>query len=263
MADLWAVLEDTKFFQDLAARYYQEDYQGQLGYSNMGQFLRMAKRAGLERDKLGLDLACGNGRPDLFIIRRNRCNLVGLTASQAGLEVGQHRAERYALESRAAYVLARLNQPLPFAEASFDGVIATEGFEGQAAPDLIYREAGRVLKTGGGLAFFFTLYTEEAIIQEPIERQAGLRSGQADHAALLQQAGFGEIVQADATGELKALASHMKRAYEERGVLAKLRESLGQAVAEDFYAAILRLNRYISTGQVQRRFFAAKKASSV
>lgn len=259
----WKLLEDTKFFQDLAARYFLEDYQGQGGFSDMGQLLRMAKRVGLERDKLGLDLACGNGRPGLFVIRRNRCKLVGLGDSQEALEIGQHRAERYALEAYVSFVRGNLSNGLPFADNTFDGVISSEGFEGHNLAELasLYREVGRVLKPGGGFAFFYRSLEPAGLEQESAEVQQNLRQGQPDHLALLEQVGFGETRAAEVTGELRAMSRRQKSAYEERGVPEKLRASLGPALTDQLYTEMSRLHQQIANNQLHRWFFSAKKLS--
>jgi len=257
----WKLLEETKFFQDLAARYFLEDYQGQGGFTDMGQLLRMAKRAGLERDKLGLDLACGNGRPGLFVIRRNRCKLVGLGNSQEALEIGQHRAERYALEAYASFVRGDLSNALPFADNTFDGVICSEGFEAHnlARLESLYQEVWRVLKPGGGFAFFYRSLEPGGLEEESPEVQQNLQQGQIDHAALLQQSGFSTTRAAEVTGELRAMSRRMKSAYEERGVIEKLRTGLGAVLTDDLYAQMLRLHNQIANNQIHRWFFSTTK----
>lgn len=256
---VWQTVEDTKFFQDLAGRYFLEDYQGQLGFCDMGQLLRMAKRAGLERDKLGLDLGCGNGRPGLFIVRRNRCRLVGLDSVPEALQIGQHRAERYGLENRAAFICADVNQTLPFAPETFDSIISAEGFQFGVNFEQVYLEAHRVLKPDGGFAFYLQVLDEAAIEQEPVELQEDWRRGRVDHAGLLQAAGFTEMQAFEVTGELLGLVRRMKSAYEEPGVLEKLRESIGANLANQFYDEVLRLHRHLSNEQLHRWLFVAKK----
>lgn len=254
------LLEDTKLFQDMAGRYFQEDYQGQLGFSEMGQLLRAAKRAGLERDHLGLDLACGNGRPGLFIVRRNRCNLVGLDASAEALAIGQHRAERYALTDRARFVQSDLNDPLPFDPATFDGVIGVELFDEQARDlENIYHDVYRVLKPGGSFAFYFRVLTDATNTQEATSDLSVWQNQPADHLALLQKAGFTETYSANITWEFGALVARMKRVYEEKGVLDKLREALGPTLANQFYAEVLHLHQQITAEKLQRWLFSAKK----
>ncbi len=254
MAEIWGLLENTKYFQDLAARYFQEDYQGQRGYSDMGQLLRMAKRAGLERDNFGLDLNCGNGRPALFVIRRNRCRLIGLGFEPEALKIGQHRAERYGLENQVAFV-AGSGATLPFAEATFDGVVSSEDFGLLPNFGQIYREAWRVLKPGGSFAFFQIVQAELASSQVVLELEQKL----AGHKTWLEQAGFGEVKAFEVTGELRALLARTKRAYEERGVLSRLRDSFGPELTDQFYNEILRLYRHLENNQIQRWFFSGKK----
>jgi SAM-dependent methyltransferase len=244
-------LEDTKLFQDLAARYFLEDYQGQQGFSDMGQLLRAAKRAGLERDKVGLDLACGNGRPGLFIIRRLRCHLAGLDLSAEALAIGQHRAERYALQDYVKYQQADLNQPLPFAAETFDGAIGVEQFDEQARNlENLYREVWRVLKPGGGFAFYFRVSTQP---DTPWSRPP------AEHSALLQKAGFSQTESFDVTWEFGALLARMQRAYEEKGVLDKLRATLGPDLADSLYNEVQELHNQLNAGGLQRYLFSAKK----
>ena len=61
-----------------------------------------------------------------------------------------------ALEKAAALgiepVQANVEEPLPFADASFDAVVAGELFEHLQFPDALVAEIGRVLRPGGALA---------------------------------------------------------------------------------------------------------------
>ncbi len=253
-SQLWQALEDAKIFQDLAARYFMEDYKGQLGFSNMGHLLRAAKWAGLEKNKIGLDLFCGNGRPGLFIMQRNRCRLAGFDLSINGLKVGQYRADRYGLSEKASFVQGNINQPLPFASRAFDGVLALEGFPKEFSQTKIFREIKRVLKPGGGLAFFqlFTTGENGRANNFPVyDLQTSLK--------LLVEEGFKEIQSFEVTGELKALIPRMKKGFEERGVLERLQDSLGNSITNGLYNEVLELNLKVNQGKLERWFITAKK----
>jgi SAM-dependent methyltransferase len=88
-----------------------------------------------------LDLGCRSGALTRHFLEGNE--VVGLDVDLAALA----KAEALGIEP----VEANVEEPLPFADASFDAVVAGELLEHLQLPDALVAEARRVLRPGGVL----------------------------------------------------------------------------------------------------------------
>ena len=92
-----------------------------------------------------LDLGCGTGR---YVMRALAAGarVTGLDASPGMLDVARRK-----LGDAAKLLQHDLEQPLPFAGASFDVVVSALVLEHIASPAHLFAEAARVLRKGGRL----------------------------------------------------------------------------------------------------------------
>jgi ubiquinone/menaquinone biosynthesis C-methylase UbiE len=127
-----------------------------------------------------LDLGCGTGLVARAIARHS-----GFTGSVAGIDLSPHlvaAAKRLAAEegigARIAFQHGDARQ-LPFADATFDAVVAHTLISHVPAPLAVLKEAARVLKPGSTLAVFDGDYAS-LTFDQPDEARA-----KADDAALV------------------------------------------------------------------------------
>ena len=111
-----------------------------------GDFVFVPERIPLFRAAIGtgmrvLDLGCRSGALTRHFLDGNE--VVGLDVDRAALA----KAEALGIEP----VEADVEQPLPFADASFDAVVAGEVLEHLQLPEALVAEARRVLRPGGVL----------------------------------------------------------------------------------------------------------------
>ena len=97
--------------------------------------------AAIGRGKRVLDLGCRSGALTQHFLDGN--TVVGLDVDAAALE----KAAALGIEP----VQANVEEPLPFADESFDAVVAGELFEHLQFPDALVSEIRRVLRPGGVL----------------------------------------------------------------------------------------------------------------
>jgi SAM-dependent methyltransferase len=111
-----------------------------------GEFVFVPERiplfqAAIGRGKRVLDLGCRSGALTRHFLDGNE--VVGLDVDAAALA----KAEELGIQP----VLANVEEPLPFEDASFDAVVAGELFEHLRFPDALVAEIARVLRPGGVL----------------------------------------------------------------------------------------------------------------
>jgi len=125
---------------DLADRYEQHHRERRAE----GDFVFEPERiplfqAAIGRGKRVLDLGCRSGALTRHFLEGN--DVVGLDVDRAALA----KAEAQGIQ----VVEANVEEPLPFADASFDAVVAGELFEHLQFPDALVAEIRRVLRPGG------------------------------------------------------------------------------------------------------------------
>jgi SAM-dependent methyltransferase len=98
-------------------------------------------QAAIGTDKRVLDLGCRSGALTRHFLEGNE--VVGVDVDRAALA----KAEALGIEP----VEANVEEPLPFADASFDAVVAGELLEHLQLPEALVAEARRVLRPGGVL----------------------------------------------------------------------------------------------------------------
>jgi SAM-dependent methyltransferase len=125
---------------DLSERYEEHHRERR----DEGDFVFVPERipffqAAVGRGRRVLDLGCRSGAFTRHFVEGNE--VVGLDVDRAALE----KAATLGIET----VVADVEQPLPFEDASFDAVVAGELLEHLRFPDALVAETRRVLRPGG------------------------------------------------------------------------------------------------------------------
>lgn len=107
---------------------------------------------GLRPGEHVLDAGCGPGEAALFLARRHRVKVTGVTVSGFELERARGRAEDAGLADTVEFRYGDFAE-LPFPDGSFDAVLALESLQNAADLGQVLRELYRVLRPGGRLAF--------------------------------------------------------------------------------------------------------------
>ncbi len=111
-----------------------------------GDFVFVPERIPFFQEAIGrgrrvLDLGCRSGALTRHFLDGNE--VIGLDVDRVALE----KAAELGIEP----VIANVEEPLPFEDASFDAVVAGELFEHLQFPDALVAETRRVLRPGGVL----------------------------------------------------------------------------------------------------------------
>lgn len=98
-----------------------------------------------------LDVGCGDGQIGRALSKAHGCRVVGIDPTWNQITVARDRSERSASSMPVAQAGA---DRLPFADESFDAVVACLVFEHIREVDSAIGEVARVLRPGGRFSFF-------------------------------------------------------------------------------------------------------------
>ena len=121
-------------------------------YGGLGAVDALARRAGITRASLVLDICAGLGGPARFLASRRGCRVVGVEL-HPGRAAGMQRLSRRVGLGRMVRVVRGDATTLPFGAARFDACVSQEAFLHIADKAAVLREAHRVLVPGGRLVF--------------------------------------------------------------------------------------------------------------
>jgi SAM-dependent methyltransferase len=131
------------------------------------------------------DLACGAGGPGLWIAAHCGASVIGVDPSSAGLAQARKRAEQAGLANRSCYQQGTFAST-GLGHGAADGALSIDAIQYAPGKTEVFREAYRILRPGGRLAF-------SAFEVDP-ERVAGIPvlgvDPVPDYAPLLETAGF-------------------------------------------------------------------------
>jgi ubiquinone/menaquinone biosynthesis C-methylase UbiE len=123
--------------------------------SGKGMFERHFASVVDMRGRRVLDVGCGTGGKAAFYATLDPAMLIALDVSERNVAQARAFGSAERLDARSLFVAAGAER-LPFADASFDLVTATDTFEHFAKPLEVLREMARVLRPGGHVVFYFT-----------------------------------------------------------------------------------------------------------
>jgi SAM-dependent methyltransferase len=145
----------------------------------------MAAHLALDKGSVLVDLACGAGGPGLWVATQCGASLIGVDPSSAGLAEARKRAEQLGF-TRSAHYQQGTFATTGLADGSADGVLSVDAIQYAADKSQVFKEAHRILRPGGRLAF-------SAFEVDP-ERVGGLPvlgvDPVPDYAPLLETTGF-------------------------------------------------------------------------
>ncbi len=143
---------DSPLKQQLRREAYGEDI-GQHSWVTADELQTDISRLGLSCAGRLLDLGCGPGGPLTFVVGQLGCQGWGLDVSAKAIEAGHTRAATLGQESLVKLCVADLNQPLPYANGSFEAVMSLDVILHLQDRLAAFREVARVLVPTGKFLF--------------------------------------------------------------------------------------------------------------
>lgn len=209
-----------------------------------------------------LDIASGSGLTTLRIAQRTGCTVHGIDLHAEGVGAAAASAKELGLADRAHFRLGDAAQPLPFGDATVDGVICTDAINHLRDRSSVLKEWARVLKPGGRLVFTDPIVVTGALTNEEIAVRSSIGfflfvpDGYSQ--ALLADAGFDLVEVADRTENMARTARDWRtaRAARERD----LRRIEGDATFEGQQLFLDVTARLASESRLSRLAFRALRA---
>jgi SAM-dependent methyltransferase len=253
----------TDAYAAVRSEVYDEHF-GQTGWLTADEQDRIIARLDLDADARVLDVACGSGGPSLRLAQRTGCQVVGIDIHTQGIANATAEAGRTGLASRVRFEQHDANEPLPFADASFDAVICVDAINHLADRAAVLGEWTRVLKPGGRLAFTDPITVTGPLTNEEIAIRGSLGfflfvpAGYDEHA--IMAAGLELVAREDATANMAEVAGRWFRARAaHEDALRQLEGDADYEAQQRFYEVASRIAR---EGRLSRFVFLARKPAT-
>jgi SAM-dependent methyltransferase len=170
-------------------------------------------------------------------VRSSGCRLIGIDIHQGGIEAATKAAHEGGIADRASFLFQDAQQPLPFADESFDAVICIDSMNHLFDRGAVFQEWSRVLANGGRF-----LFTDAVVVRGPLRREEVLRRSPAMGEFLftptgwyeqaLADAGFVDVRVEDATSNIVGVAERWHAARER--MKPELRQVEGDEKFDEF-----------------------------
>jgi ubiquinone/menaquinone biosynthesis C-methylase UbiE len=217
---------------------------GHISFVTLQQIQRMATELRLNPGDTFVDLGCGMAGPAFWMAKETKANLVGVDASQVGIEQATARAERLKLSDQVRFVVGN------FAEtgldpASADGVMSEDAIQYARDKQAVMVEAARILRPGGTFVFtVFELDPERAAVA-PVFGEDVVD----DYRPLLESAGFKVEDYEEVSGWPEPMTAAYSAVVDARGTLT---EEMGEAPVG---ALVMEMSMTLEAKQYKRRVF--------
>jgi SAM-dependent methyltransferase len=162
---------DSPLGHQLRREAYGEDI-GQHSWLTADELQDDISRVKLSRTSRFLDLGCGPGGPLTFVVRHVGCQGSGIDVSATAIAAGRARAVSLGVDGLVRLREADLNQPIPFANGSFDVVMSLDVILHLRDRLSMFREVARVLIPAGKFLFTDAGVITGAISDEEIRLRA-------------------------------------------------------------------------------------------
>lgn len=136
---------------------------GQNSWTTAEEYERFASWLGVDSRAHVLEVACGSGGPARHLAATTGCRVTGIDANLHGASEALRGARAVGLDRLATFAVADANSTLPFAQASFGGIVCIDAMNHFVDRRRVLSEWRRVLRPGGKAVF-----TDPVVVSGPV-----------------------------------------------------------------------------------------------
>jgi SAM-dependent methyltransferase len=206
-AQVWSLLAHEWTGTPDARKTFGEDI-GQRGWLTAAEWRRFLGWAGLARDRLLLDIACGNGGPAVYAATETGCEVIGVDRDSHAIAMADRLAKERRIEGCVHFVEADACLRLPFRDASVDAITCVDAIHRFPDRAAVLAEWRRVLRPGGHLIYTDPVVLTGAVSHAELAARSpdGMVTPPEMNQELLASAGFDVIRCDDTTDSVATLA---------------------------------------------------------
>jgi SAM-dependent methyltransferase len=229
---------------------YGEDL-GQTSWMTAQEWLALTDLLRVTQSSDVLEVGSGSGGPAVYLGLARGCRITGVDLNEHGVRNATRLAEARGIAERTQFRALDASQPLPFADASFDAVVANDAMCHIGRRPSVLREWYRVLRPGGRALFTDALVitgivsNEELAIRSSIGFYLFIPPGENER--LLREAGFTLLRVDDVTENAAEVARRRRDAR------ARYREALVAREGEVNFEGLQRFLDCVHTLSLERR----------
>jgi SAM-dependent methyltransferase len=198
-----------------------------------------------------LEVASGSGGPALHLAQTAGCRVTGVDVNESGVATATRMAVESGASERVTFLAADANEPLPFEDATFDGILCVDSMNHFPDRLSVLLEWHRVLD-GGGRAVF----TDPVVIAGPVTNgELALRSSIGEflfvptgfNEQFIGHAGFELVRQVDVTDGAALISGRWLQARETH------RDALIQVEGEERFTGLQQFFETVHSLSRERR----------
>jgi SAM-dependent methyltransferase len=216
---------------------------GQNSWVTVDEYDRLLAGLEIAPGETVLEVASGAGGPAIHVASVLGCRIVGVDRNEHGVTAATRMAEEAGVADRVQFQVADANARLPFADASFDGLICMDSMNHLLDRARVLREWHRVLRPGRRALFTDPVVLTGPVTNAELAERASIGSflfvPPGVNERLLEQAGFELVWHEDVSEAAARVAARRRKARESHRVaLVELEGEERFAGLQRFLAAV-------------------------
>jgi SAM-dependent methyltransferase len=224
---------------------------GQNSWTTADEYRHWAKALGLSRSSTVLEVASGSGGPALFMAQHVGCNVRGVDINAQGVARANEQTRAMGLGSRVSFSEANADQPLPYADDTFDAILCIDAVHHFPERLQVLKDWRRVLKPHGKVLVTDPVVVTGLVSNEELAERSSIGifvfAPPGVYERLIEEAGFTLLQVEDVTGNAAIVS---KRWHDAR---AEERAALVQIEGEERYEGLQRFFDMVHRVSSERR----------
>ena len=221
---------------------------GQNSWTTADEYRAWALLLNVSANTSVLEVACGSGGPALYLAEQTRCRVSGVYINAHGVAAANHAAQLRGLSERVAFRAANADEPLPFADTSFDAVLCVDAVNHFPRRAHVLEQWHRVLRPHGCVLFTDPVVVTGLVSADDLAIRASIGwfgfAPPGYNESVLDQVGFDLLEREDRSEQAASIAACWRDArLGERESLIRIEGEQRFEQLQSFFDAVHRLAR--------------------